>query len=60
MAASPDRRTRKVVRRLLEATDRTIADLEELKKARAALSLEATRPPLKVKTANEEDDRDEN
>jgi hypothetical protein len=45
---SPSDRTKQVVKRLIEATDRTIAELEELKRARAALSLESTRPPLKI------------
>jgi hypothetical protein len=53
-----ERRKNKVVRNLLEATDRTLASLEELKEARAALSLESSRPPLKI--ADEEDARDEN
>jgi hypothetical protein len=52
----PDERRRsRVVRQLLEATDRTLASLEELKAARAALSLEATRPPVNIVAADEEE-----
>jgi hypothetical protein len=43
-----DRRTDRAVRRLLKAARDTVAAAEELKKAHAALSLEATRPPLRI------------
>jgi hypothetical protein len=56
----PDGRARKAVRRMIEATDRAIDSLEELKRARAALSLEAARDdkPLKLVRADEEGRRD--
>jgi hypothetical protein len=50
--------TRGVVRRLLEATDRTLAEMEELKKARAALSLAASRDALRIVPADGEEATD--
>jgi hypothetical protein len=41
------------------AADRALEAMEELKKARAALSLEATRPLLKVAETSEEGSGDE-
>jgi hypothetical protein len=41
-------RVRKTARKFVEAADAIIRAGEELKKARAALSLEVGRPPLKV------------
>jgi hypothetical protein len=50
-------RARQVVRRVISAVDDVLAAAEELKKANAALSLEARKPELKV--VRKEDGRDE-
>jgi hypothetical protein len=47
-------RTRKIVRRVLESTNRLLAEAEELKRAKAALDRLATEPPLQV--TGEEDE----
>jgi hypothetical protein len=49
---TPDRRSRNAVHRVLEAVDGVIKAAEELKKANAALSLEASRPPLRIVPAD--------
>jgi hypothetical protein len=48
------KRAQRVAGKFINAVDRAVDALEELKKARIALSLEANRPPLKIKTADKE------
>jgi hypothetical protein len=56
----PRERTHTAAKRVIVAIDRIIKDAEELKRANAALSLEAHRPPLRVVTADpQEGDQDD-
>jgi hypothetical protein len=54
----PDKKRKKIVRRLMQAVEQTVSTLEELKRASAALSLEATRPEFKL-SKQEEDTHDD-
>jgi hypothetical protein len=49
-------KVRKSAGKLLDAVDRAVAAVEEMKAARAALSLEAARPPLSVVRPDAQED----
>lgn len=51
------RRAQRVAGRFVAAVDRALIALEELKKARAALSKEANQPTLKLVSAKEKQEK---
>jgi hypothetical protein len=56
----PADRQQKVVRRVLVAVDKVLTAAEELRAANAALSLEASRPELRIRDEQKEVEADHN